>query len=122
MWGTETPWRELAGLTNTGLPFLDYPNSTKFHPMTYPWTQTDPLSRGGTTSSPRRCSDRESHVFRTNHGLWYGAKSLRWIASRELCALGESSTILPPESTNILLNAASVEARWDTTINVEADR
>jgi hypothetical protein len=32
LWGTETPWRELAGLTNTGLPFLDCPNYSKLHP------------------------------------------------------------------------------------------
>jgi len=34
----------------------------------------------------------------------------------------KSSTIRPPERTSILLNADNVEARWDTTIMVEADR
>ena len=37
-------------------------------------------------------------------------------------ALSESSTTRPAERTNLLPNAATVEARCDTTINVEAER
>jgi hypothetical protein len=45
--------------------------------------------------------------------LVFGTEQNRseWIASREICASGESSTILPPERTKTLPNAATVEAR-----------
>ena len=55
-------------------------------------------------------------------GLWHGAKLVRMGGVAANRAAAESSTIRPPESTNILRNAATVEARWDTTINVEAER
>src|ERR1700722_12398089 len=49
-----------------------------------------------------------------------GDKSTAWLATS---ASGpKSSTIRPPERTSILLNADNVEARWDTTMRVEASR
>lgn len=60
-------------------------------------------------------------------GLYVGGalfkKAVEATAGREIIASGsESATIRPASRTRIRPNPAKVDARWDTTINVEVER